>query len=112
MGILYFILAIILYAILSPLGMIYGLLVNAKGTNNKFIRFAECIDRAGNVLCPELFNRYLLKDSKHLFGDGRETISSVIGRNVLAGTLSPFGKRINGLLDKVKKNHSVENIGF
>jgi len=112
MGVLYFILSVVLYAILAPLGMIYGLIVNVKGTNNKFTRFAECIDRAGNVLCPELFNKVLIKNSQHLFGDGRETISSVIGRNVLAGTLSPFGKRINGLLDRVKKNHSVENIGF
>jgi hypothetical protein len=112
MPILYILLSAILYLILAPLGIIYGLISKPKETGNKLIGLAESIDRTGNVICAELFNKLLLRNSENHFGDGRETISSVIGRNVLAGTLSPLGRIINKLLDMVQKGHSVRNIGY
>jgi hypothetical protein len=83
MGLFYFLLSKLIYTILAPFGIIFGLITNWKGTNQKMIHLAESTDRRGNVLCAELFNKVLItRDSVDPFGDGQETVSSAIGRNV------------------------------
>jgi hypothetical protein len=45
-----------------------------------------------------------------LFGNKKETISSVIGKNKLTNTLSPLGKALNAFLNYIDKNHSLNSI--
>jgi 8-oxo-dGTP diphosphatase len=46
----------------------------------------------------------------YLFGNKKETISSVIGKNHLTNTLSPLGKALNTFLNFIDKDHSMNSI--
>jgi hypothetical protein len=120
MGILLFILSVVISVILLPIGILYGLIysfvdqhfdIGLKKADDKFLALAKAIDKYGNVACAELFNHTLIKkESVHKFGDIKETISAVIGHNLLAGTLTRTGKALNWILDEIDKNHSVDAI--
>jgi hypothetical protein len=120
MGIILYILSILLGILLLPLGITYGIIYSfidqhfktgLKKADNKFLELAKAIDKYGNVACAELFNHTLIKEnSKHKFGDIKETISAVIGYNLLAGTLSKTGRILNSILNFFDKNHAVEAI--
>ena len=57
-----------------------------------------------------LFNNLLIKSNGVKFGGKDETISSVIGKNLVANTLSPIGNLINSILNIFDPNHSVNSI--
>ena len=60
----------------------------------------------------KLFNDILITRDGYLFGDDRETISSVLGKNQITHTLTVFGKLLCKVLDSIDKNHcrkSIEN---
>jgi len=57
-----------------------------------------------------LFNNLLIKSNGVKFGGKDETISSVIGRNLIANTLSPMGNLINSILNIFDPGHSVNSI--
>ena len=54
--------------------------------------------------------------SKAAFGDNQETISSVIGKNLEANTLSKTGIWLNKILNLIQPNHSIisieENVNY
>jgi hypothetical protein len=55
----------------------------------------------------------LNKDPKrYLFGNKLETISSVIGKNLLSQTLSPMGLALNAFLHWIDKDHSLNSINY
>lgn len=63
-------------------------------------------DQYGNILGQYIFNDLLItKESKHKFGNPDETISSVLGKNKAAGTLTALGKGIANILNFFDKNH-------
>jgi hypothetical protein len=68
------------------------------------------IDRFGNTQFQSLFNALLITPEGYRFGDFRETISSVIGKNKVAGTLSKNGRTLDRILDFLDKNHSIKSI--
>ena len=75
----------------------------AKGflvvVNDYFYTASVDKDRFGNRNHRTLFNMCLIKKtSKHLFGDERETISSVLGKNQVDRTLTVVGWIVVGLL--------------
>ena len=106
--ILLIIVAYILLVILSPVGFIMAAIFKPK---KYFWNIAVSLDQLGNVICSELLRLTLItKESEDPFGNPDETISSVIGKNKKADTLSWFGKRIDGLLDRFDKNHSEDSI--
>ena len=81
-ALLLYILSEILKPVFSVLGIIYGLITNPKNISNKLFKMAQSNDRFVNVTCEEIFNDKLItKESNYKFGDGRETISSAVGRN-------------------------------
>jgi hypothetical protein len=59
-----------------------------------------------------LLNDTLLIKNQHtyLFGNKKETISSVIGKNHLTNTLSRLGKALNSFLNFIDKDHSLNSI--
>jgi hypothetical protein len=63
--------------------------------------------------------QYLLNDlllikrpATYYFGNKKETISSVIGKNSLTNTLSPLGKALNAFLNWIDKDHSFNSIMY
>lgn len=111
-----FFVAIVLFMVLAPIGLLFELVVmifrfriNRNRFNQFFRTIAISIDQLGNVVCASLFNATLItKASFYHFGDEDDTISEVIGRNKLAGTLSRMGKWLDGLLDWIDPNHSIK----
>jgi hypothetical protein len=77
-----------------------------------FIEVALSLDNAGNVIMQHLLNDTLLIKNQHTyqFGNKKETISSVIGKNHLTNTLSPLGKALNSFLNFIDKDHSLNSI--
>jgi hypothetical protein len=59
-----------------------------------------------------LLNDVLLIKNKntYYFGNKKETISSVIGKNSLTGTLAPLGKALNAFLNFIDKGHTLNSI--
>lgn len=120
MGTLLYIASLILRAILVPVALIYGIIKlfreshfdrAFKYTDEKFLVMAKSMDKFGNAVCVELFNDLLItKDSVYKFGRIEQTISDVIGYNLLAGTLTKTGKVVNDILCFIQKNHTTRHI--
>lgn len=119
MGVLWFIVSLLLSPIILPIGMIFGFYkkcVNnsfkqaVKDIDNKFMSLAVSVDKFGNVACAELFNSVLIKRSKFLFGNHRQTISHVLGVNARSNNLTVTGRYLVKVLDTIDTNHSVKSI--
>lgn len=112
MGFILYLFSSIARLILVPAGMIYGFVkdcyhhhfdVAVKNLNARYFRIAKARDEYGNMVCRELFNRFLLKkESKHLFGKDGETISQVLAANYADGTLTGLGVFVAKYLIKAK----------
>ena len=108
MGILLFIIAVILFAIISPIYMIGGIILSGglKDISKYFHNIAFAIDQLGNVMGAPLMNKVLLKkNAPKLYGNPDETISHVTGVNYKAKTLTDFGYFVAHTLDAVDENH-------
>lgn len=113
MGIFLNILANILIGLLKPFAWMYSWCVLSKedfDRHNFKIAFAK--DQTANVQMKHLFNRWFLsRNSIHHFGNPDETISSVLGRNQLAKTLTLKGWLLVKILDYIDPNHCIKAIG-
>ena len=107
-----FILFLVSVALLVPLTLINFVVVASRGkAKGYFMSSAVNLDRFGNYEFRTLFNSTLIRrDSAHRFGAFEETISSVLGKNQRAGTLSLCGKMLAGLLDKIDKGPCINSI--
>ena len=109
--------AFVLLVTTTPIGFLYALLRQLfvgkiKTLQIYFIEVALALDNAGNVIMQHLLNDTLLvkNTNTYQFGNKKETISSVIGKNHLANTLSPLGKALNSFLNFIDKDHSLNSI--
>ena len=109
--------AFVLLVTTTPIGFVYALLRQLflgkiKTLQIYFIEVALALDNAGNVIMQHLLNDTLLikKTNTYQFGNKKETISSVIGKNHLTNTLSPLGKALNSFLNFIDKDHSLNSI--
>lgn len=68
------------------------------------------IDQIGNSVCRDLFDRCLIKKSWYSFGKVQETISSVLGKNQEAWTLTRVGRAVVGVLNRLDKDHCKKSI--
>ena len=93
--------AILLAVIFLPIGFVLTLFF--KGRTKFLYKTAIGIDQLGNVVCAKLFSLILIKKKGYQFGNEDEVISSVIGKNLEAGTLSFAGKCLNWLLNLIDK---------
>lgn len=112
-----FLIAFILLLTTAPLGFLYTIIrqivfLKVKTLRNFFTELALVLDEAGNVVMQHLLNDSLLikKANTYYFGNKKETISSVIGKNSLTNTLSGLGKLLNAFLNFIDKNHSLNSI--
>jgi len=105
MGVLLFIIA---YVLFLPLTIFNALNVRSRGY---FKETAINLDRFGNREFRFSLNKYLIiEDSANRFGDIRETISSVLGKNQRGQTLTKLGKVICNILDFLDKEHCKKSI--
>ena len=116
---LLFCIAMLLFLITAPFGFLYAVMRQtlSKSINSMSIYFLElalAIDNAGNVLMQHVLNDLLLikNDKTYLFGNKMETISSVIGKNLLSHTLSKTGLALNAFLHWIDKDHSLNSINY
>ena len=114
---LLFCIAIVLLICTTPIGFFYALLRQLflgklKSISVYFLELAISIDNTGNVMMQYLLNDLLLikRQETYYFGNKKETISSVIGKNSLTNTLSPLGKALNAFLNWIDKGHSLNSI--
>jgi len=112
-----FCIAFTLLTITAPIGFLYAffrqlIFGKLKSLQFYFIEVALALDNAGNVMMQHLLNDLLLikNENTYLFGNKKETISSVIGKNSLTNTLSTVGKALNAFLNFIDKNHSLNSI--
>ena len=116
---LLFCIAIVLLITTAPIGFFYALLRQLffgrlKTLSDFFLEVAISIDNTGNVMMQHLLNDLLLmkRPETYNFGNKKETISSVIGKNSLTNTLSPLGKALNAFLNWIDKDHSFNSIMY
>lgn len=117
MSFLLFCVALLLVITTAPIGFLYAIIRQAfssksKSLNVYFIEVALVLDEVGNVTMQHFLNDTLLITSTetYYFGNKSETISSVIGKNSLTNTLSPLGRALNGFLNFLDKDHSLNSI--
>lgn len=111
MGILLYIIAIILWVIITPVNW---LIVAIKyGLSNKyFFETAIDLDKFGNRNFRTFLNVTMKVKGGYEFGNVNETISSALGKNQRDDTLSWFGKIICKILDTIDKNHCKKSIKY
>ena len=109
--------AFVLLVTTTPIGFVYALLRQLfvgkiKTLQIYFIEVALALDNTGNVIMQHLLNDTLLinNTNTYQFGNKKETISSVIGKNHLTNTLSPLGKALNSFLNFIDTDHSLNSI--
>lgn len=109
-------LAVLLFVVLEPISFVYVTLFKKRFNWSRITGYwrnlAVNIDRFGNYEFRSLFNVLLITDDGYKFGDFRETISSVIGKNKVAGTLNKNGKTLDKILDFFDENHSIKSINY
>ena len=103
-----FLLFIIAYVLFLPLSLInYCVVKNKKGY---FKSSAINLDKFGNREFRTLLNKTLILESGYKFGDIKETISGVLGKNQRDNTLTKIGVILVWVLDKLDKNHVQKSI--
>lgn len=111
--------AAFLFLLLLPFAIVWGIGASfwkrklKNGTSEVadwFYAWAISIDQLGNVVCKELFNDALIASLGVEFGNPDETISSVLGKNKVQGTLTKTGKALDWILNKLDPNHSINSI--
>lgn len=102
------ILFILAYVLYLPLSIVNWLFVKDK--SGYFKSSAVNLDKFGNREFRTLFNKVFITDKGCRFGNIEETISSVLGRNELKGTLSKTGKVLVWILDNIDKDHCFKSI--
>jgi len=116
-SLLLFLIAIFLLSVTAPIGFVFALLQKLFTRKIQLLRdylleVALVLDQAGNVIMQHFLNAVLLKNSPnaYLFGNKKETISSVIGKNSLTNSLTRMGQLLNGFLNAIDKNHTLNSI--
>jgi len=107
-GFILLLIAVLLSIILYPLGWIYSI-ITFRGSLKKLGKWwyvmAVSVDQLGNVVMSTLFNDILIRKYGIEFGDEDHTVSMVLGVNKKIGTLTPLGKFIADVLNKIDPNH-------
>lgn len=111
MGFLLSLIAFQIRNVLSPLGIVYGWIRDAKQSNKKYLYIAIQADIAVNTSCKELLNDILIIQRIHEFGSPYETVSYVLGMNKEVNNLTVIGKGLVKGLDYIDPYHVEKAIG-
>ena len=109
------IIAIVLLYLLLPVIIVFMILKYIFTGSKKmlavwFYRTAREIDIFANVIGAEFWNTTLITDGGYKFGNPKETISSVLGKNQRDKTLTLLGDLIRWALDRIDKDHCLNSI--
>jgi len=103
------ILAIVLFVVIAPFGIVYTLIMSLFWLENPFkyiekiiIRIAVAIDQLGNTVCGDLLNAIFLKSGSY-FGHEDDTVSKVLSEQKY--NLSIVGEGLYNLLEKIDPGH-------
>ncbi len=114
---LLFLIAAFLLITTAPIGFLFAIVrqlvfSKVKMLSIYLLEVALVFDQAGNVVMQHFLNFTLLKKTKqaYLFGNKNETISSVIGKNSITGTLNMVGLLTDAFLNFVDNRHSLDSI--
>ena len=107
--------AIILLYLFLPIVVIFYIIKYLLTGNKRelkvwFYRSAREIDVFANVVGSDLFNVIFIVDQGYKFGNPKETISSVLGKNQRDKTLSLAGDGLRRILDLIDENHCLNSI--
>lgn len=107
--------AIILLYLFLPIVVIFYIIKYLLTGNKRelkvwFYRSAREIDVFANVTGSDLFNAIFIVDQGYKFGNPKETISSVLGKNQRDKTLSLAGDGLRRILDLIDENHCLNSI--
>jgi len=107
--------AIILLYLFLPVVVIFYMIKYLLTGNKRelkvwFFRSAREIDVFANVVGADLFNAIFITDGGYKFGNPKETISSVLGKNQRDKTLSLAGDLLRWILDLIDDNHCLNSI--
>nr|DAU65239.1 MAG TPA: hypothetical protein [Caudoviricetes sp.] len=105
---LLFLIALFLFIPLSVINLVCVIYVFRD--LNYFRYSAINIDKFGNSEFRTLFNLALITKEGYKFGNANETISSTLGKNEIAGTLSFVGRALVWLLNLIDKDHCKKAI--
>ena len=75
-----------------------------------FYRTAREIDLFANVVGAEFWNAIFITDGGYKFGNPKETISSVLGKNQRDKTLTLLGDALRWVLDRIDEDHCLNSI--
>lgn len=106
MAILTFLLLLLTISLCIPfyaIGFVYTLIRSIKhgGLRDYFYDIAHSLDQNGGVICGPMFNDWFIKPTitSHRMGAKDETISYVMGKNLISGDLFWFGRRVVNMID-------------
>ena len=107
--------AIILLYLLLPVIIMFMILKYIFTGNKKmlavwFFRTAREIDIFANVVGAEFWNAVFITDGGYKFGNPKETISSVLGKNQRDKTLTLVGDALRWVLDRIDEDHCLNSI--
>ena len=107
--------AIILLYLFLPVVVIFYMIKYLLTGNKRelkvwFFRSAREIDVFANVVGLDLFNAIFITNGGYKFGNPKETISSVLGKNQQDKTLSLAGDLLRWILDLIDDNHCLNSI--
>tara|TARA_B100001778_G_C18256526_1_gene480253 strand:- start:209 stop:598 length:390 start_codon:yes stop_codon:yes gene_type:complete len=107
--------AIILLYLFLPVVVIFYMIKYLLTGNKRelkvwFFRSAREIDVFANVVGSDLFNAIFITNGGYKFGNPKETISSVLGKNQRDKTLSLAGDLLRWILDLIDDNHCLNSI--
>lgn len=118
-SLLLFLVASVLIVTTAPFGFLYAVIRQSvvkrlHSLSVYFLELAIAVDNLGNALMQHVLNDALLvkNEKTYYFGNKLETISSVIGKNYVTGTLSFLGLRLNGFLHRIDANHALNSINY
>lgn len=122
-GLSLFVTAKILQLILYPIGVTYSFITQIfrfgwLSFDKYLFKCALIDDIHGNTYLAKLFNDTLIKKIRvdgnyvypYKFGNPRETISSVLGKNKERGTLTKLGIMLDYILHIFDENHSEKSV--
>lgn len=110
-GLVLYLVSKILKSLLSPIAHIWAYLSLTRKEHNEYLKqLAIAEDCYVNRLLAPILNKIAIKKNAYPFGNIKETISSVLGKNKRDNTLLFVGKIIDWILNIFDKNHSIKSI--
>ena len=107
--------ALLMLIIILPIVCVYMGIKYVINGNIKMIKVwswkvSRAIDVFANIHGSEIFNDLLIKKGGYKFGNPKETISSVLGKNQVEETLTILGNIIRAVLDIIEYGHCILSI--